>query len=224
VSDSAQAVTRRLAVFDLDGTLTRHDSFGPFLLGLLRRNPWRYLRLPMLLIPALGYLLRLLDRGALKGAVLRTLFSGLPRTEIQNWARAYAPHVIQHEMFVEALAAFRAHLAAGDHVVLLSASPDIYVPEIARELGANECICTQIRWTKDQLDGRLASANRRDYEKLRVLNKLKALHPDLPVAAYGNSTADLPHLYDCDEATYVNASEALAAQLRQRGLHCVQWQ
>jgi phosphatidylglycerophosphatase C len=224
VSDTAQAVARRLAVFDLDGTLTRHDSFGPFVLGLLRRNPWRWLRLPILLIPVLGYLLRLLDRGALKGAVLHTLFSGLPRAVIQAWARAYAAHVVQHELFSEALAAFRAHLAAGDHVVLLSASPDLYVPEIARELGANECICTQIRWTKDQLDGRLASANRRDYEKLRVLNELKMLHPDLPVAAYGNSTVDLPHLYACDQATYVNASAPLATQLGERGLRCVQWQ
>ncbi len=86
-------------------------------------------------------------------------------------------------MFAEAVNEFRKHLAAGDHVVVLSASPDLFVPEIARALGANEVICTQIRWTGELLDGRLAGPNRRDHEKARVLEELRARMPGLPVIA-----------------------------------------
>jgi phosphatidylglycerophosphatase C len=126
-------------------------------------------------------------------------------------------------MFAEAVSAFRAHLANGDHVVVLSASPDLYVPQIARALGAHEVICSEVRWAGERLDGRLAGPNRRDHEKARVLQQLRVRMPELPVIAYGNSAVDLIHMYDCEQGVYVNPEPSLAARLTQRGLRCVQW-
>jgi phosphatidylglycerophosphatase C len=224
VQQTTPSGPQRLAIFDLDGTISRHDTFFPFVLGLLSRHPGRWLRVVLLLVPALGYLLHRLDRGGLKGAILHCLFRGMPRSVVGAWARQYASIVFPQRMFAEALEAFRGHLAAGDHVVLLSASPDLFVPDIGRELGAHEVICTRIRWDGDLLDGRLAGPNRRDHEKSRVLDQLRTRMPKLPVIAYGNSTADLVHMYRCEQAVYVNAGATLAAELGRRGLRCVQWQ
>jgi phosphatidylglycerophosphatase C len=221
--DAPAARPRRLALFDLDGTISRHDTFFPFVTGLLREHPARLLRVPLLLIPALGYLLGLVDRGALKGAVLHGLFDGLSRQTVTAWAARYADHVVPQRLFPAALDAFRAHLAAGDQVVVLSASPDLFVPEIARAIGSHEVFCTAVRWEGDRLDGRLAGPNRRDHEKARVLATLRATHPELPVIAYGNSPADLIHMQLCEEAVYVNAGQRLAARLKARGVHCVTW-
>ncbi len=215
--------TRRLALFDMDGTLTRSDTFFPFVLGLLLRHPSRWPRAALLPFPALGYLLRRLDRGALKGAILHCLFAGMPRAVISERARRYATAVVPARMFPEALAAFRAHLAAGDHVVVLSASPDIFVPEIAQAIGAREVICSEVRWRGDLLDGRLAGPNRRDHEKARVLAQLRARLPGLPVIAYGNSAADLIHMFECEQAVFVNPGAALAGKLKARGLRVVRW-
>lgn len=220
---SPSARPRRLAVFDLDGTLTRADSFAPFVLGLLREHPRRALRLPLLLAPLLGYLLRITDRGGLKSAVVRVLFGRLPRAVVDGFASRYARHVVERQMFADGLAALRAHVAAGDPVVLLSASPDLYVPRIGALLGVQETHCTRIRWNGELLDGRLEGLNRRDEEKLRVLGQLRVAHPGLPVIAYGNSAPDLVHLRHCEEAVYVNANAALAARLAAEGLRCVQW-
>lgn len=214
---------RRLAIFDLDGTLSRHDTYFPFVMGLLRRHPSRWPRIVLLLIPAVAYLLQRLDRGGLKGAILHCLFDNLPRETIDAWARQYAAMVVPARMFAEGVATFRAHLAGGDHVVLLSASPDLFVPGIARLLGAHEVICTEIRWKGDLLDGRLAGPNRRDHEKARVLADLRLRMPELPVIAYGNSAPDLIHMQRCEQAVYVNAPPALAARLTRQGLRCVQW-
>lgn len=213
----------RLAVFDLDGTLSRADTFGPFVLGLLRRHPARALRLPLLLVPIIGFVLRLTDRGALKGAVLHLLFNGLPRKAVDEWAAHYVSLVVPQRLFAEALAALRNHVARGDYVVLLSASPDLYVPRIGAKLGASETLCTAVRWNGECLDGRLAGPNRRDLEKLRVLEELRQRHAGLSVIAYGNSGADLPHMLRCEEAVYVNAAPALARELAGKGLTCVHW-
>lgn len=214
---------RRLAVFDLDGTLTRADSFGPFVLGLLREHPLRALRLPLLFFPALGYLLRIVDRGGLKSAIIRLLFGGMPRAAMEAFADGYARHVVDRQMFAEGVAALNAHVAGGDRVVLLSASPDLYVPRIGTLLDVHETHCTRIRWNGDRLDGRLDGLNRRDEEKLRVISQLRAANPGLPVIAYGNSAPDLVHMRHCDEAVYVNADSALASRLTAEGMLCVTW-
>ena len=217
------APQRRLAVFDLDGTLTRVDSFGPFVLGLLRRHPARLLRLPLLLFPALGYLLRFLGRGELKAAILRQLFGGLPCAAVEAFAATYSRLVVEQRMFDAGVTTLRSHIASGDHVVLLSASPDLYVPHIGALLGVHETHCTRIRWNGDRLDGHLEGLNRRDAEKLRVIEQLRAAHPGLPVVAYGNSSPDLVHMRQCEEAVYVNADPALAQSLTAAGMRCVQW-
>jgi phosphatidylglycerophosphatase C len=214
---------RRLAVFDLDGTLTRADSFGPFVLGLLRQHPARLLRLPLVVVPALGYALRILGRGELKAALLRLLFGNLPRSAVDAFAARYALHVVETQLFPEAVGALRSHLAAGDPVVLLSASPDLYVPRIGSLLGVSETHCTRIRWNGDLLDGRLEGRNRRDEEKRRVIEQLRATHPGLPVIAYGNSSPDLVHMRHCEQAVYVNADAGLARQLAAEGIRCVRW-
>jgi phosphoserine phosphatase len=108
-------------------------------------------------------------------------------------------------------------------VVLLSASPDLYVPRIGTLLGVTETHCTRIRWNGDLLDGRLEGCNRRDEEKLRVVEQLRAAHPGLPVIAYGNSPPDLVHMRRCEQAVYVNADAQLARQLTADGMRCVRW-
>lgn len=218
----AKAV-RRIALFDLDGTITRRDSFQGFVLGLLARHPLRLLRVPLLLVPLLGFLLRRIDRGGLKGAVLFLLFSGLPRAAVDRWAVQYAAATVPARMFPDAVAAVRGHLAAGDRVVLLSASPDLYVPEIGRLLGIPEVHCTAVRWRGGRLDGRLAGPNRRDVEKLRVLESLRRAHPGLPVIAYGNSEPDLVHMQHCEEAVYVNPQPRQHAALAGHGIRAVHW-
>ena len=218
-----QAPARRLALFDLDGTLTRRDTFFPFVVGLLLHRPGRWPR--ALLVPLLlaGDLLGRLDRGGLKGGILHALFSGMPREAMHAYATTYAAGVVPARMFPEAVETFRGHLEQGDHVVVLSASPDLFVPDIAQRLGAHEVICTQVRWDGGRLDGRLASANRRDHEKARVLQALRVAHPGLPVIAYGNSPADLIHMRTCEEAVYINAGPGLAARLRAEGIRTANW-
>jgi phosphatidylglycerophosphatase C len=215
----------RLAVFDLDGTLTREDTYRQYVIRLLLEHPARWPRVVGLPLLLLGYVFGILDRGSVKGAILRLLFSGMSRATIAEFNARFAASVVQNGMFAEALAAFRGHLAAGDHVVVLSASPDLYVTDIGRLLGAHETISTAIRWHGDLLDGRLAGPNRRDHEKARVLATLRAAHPGLPVIAYGNSAPDLVHMALCEESVFVNAGGKLAAIMSTRwpNMRPVRW-
>jgi HAD superfamily hydrolase (TIGR01490 family) len=196
-----------LAVFDLDGTITRHDSMLPFVFGYLLRRPWRSLRLPLAL-PALAQFMLTRDRGALKGALLHAALGGLPRSEVDAWATRFVAQLLRRGLFAAALEAIAVHRRAGDHLVLMSASVDCYVPLIAKLLGFNEAISSPVRWRADgRLDGRLTAANVRGAEKARHFRALLAKLTPSSSVVYGNSTADLPHMVLATRAVYVNGTQ-----------------
>ena len=105
----------------------------------------------------------------------------------------------------------------------MSASVDLYVPDIGRELGFDQTICSGVRWDGDRLDGRLATANRRDEEKARCFRELAARHAGLPTEAYGNSFSDLPHMVLASRAVMVNPGAALQGECRKLGIETVRW-
>jgi phosphatidylglycerophosphatase C len=216
--------TSAVAVFDLDGTLTFHDTLMPFLVGYLARRPARILRLWRLLPALLEYALRGRDRGRLKSRVIRAVMGGDERSSIDAWARTFAAGLAPRRKFrAAALATLEAHRGAGDHLVLLSASPDLYVPYIGRELDFERTVCTEVLWAGDVLDGALRSANRHGEEKLRCLKMLREHYPNARVTAYGNSASDLAHLRHADRALLVNARAAARRLAARAGIATADW-
>ncbi len=197
-----------VALFDLDGTLTWNDTLLPFLRGFVRRRPYRVLglwRLPL----ALARYWQDRDRGALKSRIIRMLMHGENRSVLDAWAQTYVGRLKpKHRFRPLALAVVEAHRAAGDHLVLLSASPDLYVPLIGQLLGFERTLCTELEWRGERLDGRLKTPNRRGEEKLRCLAWLREQYPASPVIAYGNAASDLDHLRQADRALLVNGDSA----------------
>jgi phosphatidylglycerophosphatase C len=213
-----------VAVFDLDGTLTWRDTLWPFLVGYLARHPARLLCLWRLPPAALGFGLLDRDRGILKSRVIRMVLGGANRTAIEAWADSFVRSLrSRHAFRPAALTVLEAHRAAGDHLVLMSASPDLYVPHIGRLLGFERTLCTELEWRGDKLDGRLKTRNRHGEEKLRCLEWLRAQYPGLPIVAYGNSASDLAHLRQADRALLVNADASARALATLQGIPTEEW-
>jgi phosphatidylglycerophosphatase C len=225
MTDSATTAPQRwVALFDLDGTLTWHDTLFLFLMSFLRRHPARALKLWRLPFALGSFLVRNHDRGLLKSRVIRMAMGGASRSVVETCADSFVGSLgPRHRFRPAALAALEAHRAAGDHLVLLSASPDLYVPRIGRSLGFERTLCTEIEWRGDRLEGTLKTANRRGAEKVRCLTWLRTQYPDLPIVAYGNSASDLDHMQHADRALLVNGNAAARALAARRGIPTSNW-
>jgi len=193
----------RLVVFDLDGTITRHDTLVPYVVGLLAERPLRLVRLLRILPPLLAFALGSIDRGELKGRVIEGTLGGCSRGEIERWTQRFVPRLLARGVRADALRAIERHRLEGDRLVLLSASPDLFVPAIAAQLKFDEAICTAVRWHGEKLQGRLEGANCRGPEKTRRIAALRERFRDRPIAAYANSAADLDHLRAVESAVLV---------------------
>lgn len=220
--ETAAAPVRRLAVFDLDGTVTRRDTFVPYLRGWLRRHPQRrgWLRA---LRPVLRFIFAGRDRGRLKSGLLRAYVSGADRVEVDAWSDQFVAGLGDAEFCPGALQAIARHRAAGDRLVLLSASVDLYVPRIGQRLGFHETICTGVAWRGDRLDGALTTANRRGEEKRRCIEELRSRHPGCRIAAYANSASDVAHLAAVEEPLLVNGSRRGRRRAASRGIRAADW-
>ena len=109
-----------------------------------------------------------LDRDRLKERLATICLRGASRDEIAACTARFVARVMKRGLRAGALAALEQHRSAGDRLVLLSASPDLYVPTLAERLGFHDCICTQLHWDGSRLSGHFGSANRRGEEKARL--------------------------------------------------------
>jgi len=181
---------RPLAAFDLDGTLTRRDTLMPFLVRALGASrPYRAVlasSLPLARAAALGGA----HRDAAKAAVLGRVLAGVPLARLAEAAESYADHVVAHGLRADVRARVDWHRAEGHELVLVSASPEVYVAPIGSRLGFDAVLATRLEVdTAGVLTGRLLGANCRGPEKVA---RLRAWRGDAVVLAYayGDSAGD----------------------------------
>src|SRR5206468_8155783 len=74
-------------------------------------------------------------RDVAKVAVLRRVLGGVPLAGLAEAAEAYADHVVARALRADVRARLDWHRAEGHELVLVSASPELYVAPIGRRLG-----------------------------------------------------------------------------------------
>jgi phosphatidylglycerophosphatase C len=185
---------RPLAVFDLDGTLVRGDSFGHFNRVLLRRARWRMVAVALCL-PVIGplYAFHATRRHAF-ALVLRLATIGLSADRFQALAVDFAAErTIESNRVALTLARAQAHLAAGDRVVIATSCADPLAGAICRALGLTSVDVIASRLTPSRTGMRPLPACRGP----RKVTRIRAAGITDPIThAYTDSSVDLPLLIE----------------------------
>lgn len=211
--------SQRLAIFDLDGTLTSCDTFARFLAGLLIRTPSRWLAIPQLARAYLRMKTGKTGNAETKELFLTLLVAGLPPQKVETWASTIAEKASTLWILPSVLKQVKWEREHGATLVLATASPDIYVENIAKKLDFHSTICTKTQRNKDgSLTGNLLGGNCYGLQKLeRVMEYVKTTHSDWHVVAYTDHHSDLPLLEWSDEPCIVNPTPALKKVASERG-------
>lgn len=198
-----------VAAFDFDGTLTRGDSLIPWLrggLGLARLG-WALARTS----PALAaWQLGRISNEAAKLVLLRHTVAGRSRSELAGWTDRFLQQTLPGLLDARALRRLAAHQAAGHRCVLVSASPEVYLDAVARQLGFDALLCSQLDWQDERASGRLRGANCYGEEKVRRLQAWWADRPPSVLWAYGDTRGDRPMLALADHGIYVGKPDGRA--------------
>jgi HAD superfamily hydrolase (TIGR01490 family) len=220
----------RLAIYDMDRTITRRGTYTPFLLhAALRLSPWRLLLAPIVVMAFIAYALKAISRSRLKEFNQYVLLGpALRRDRLARVTKSFAEATLANNFYADAARRIAADRDEGWRVVIATASYRLYVEDIARALGVADVIATNSLAGLDQrVLARIDGENCYGPAKLRMIRswliEQKIDREAAQVRFYSDHVSDAPVLEWADEAVAVCPSPKLRRLAMQRGWQIIDW-
>jgi phosphatidylglycerophosphatase C len=180
---------RVVAAFDFDGTITASDSLRDFVrytvgsprlvYGAICSVPWMT-----------RMLIGMCDRGVAKAHFLAATIGAMTRPELEDAAQQYAKHRLPALIRPEMVKRIQEHQRHGHQLVLVSASPALYLRAWAKGAGFDAVLATELEFRDNRFSGRLASPNCWGPEKVRRLQQWFSSGRPRVLYVYGDSRGD----------------------------------
>lgn len=216
------------ALFDFDGTLIRGDSIIAFMHYVWKRRLCSLWDCVRFVLAGGLFTFRLLSPKQAKEMGLRFL-KGFSREQYVQMAEDFCQTALLPRLYPQGLAALQKHRAAGDQILVISASPAFYLEPLIGMLGLTAVLGTRFETdAQGRFTGQIIGVNCRGEEKpVRIREYLDQtggqLNADTSLA-YGNSTHDLPMMRLCRSAYAVNPGRRLRRIAAQSsGITVVHW-
>ena len=218
-----------LAIYDMDKTVTRRPTYGPFLVhAMLRLAPWRLLLVPALLVTGAAYGLRLIDRARLKELNYRLLIGGVAPERLEPVIQSFADRQVRTNIMPGASRRIAEDKAAGRRLVLATASYRLYAAAIAERLGFDDVIATEtLPDRRGRIVARIDGRNCSGLAKLDMIEawlqreglEREAVH----IRFYSDHVSDAPVHHWSDEAFATNAHARLVRLAEAEGWQVLDW-
>lgn len=177
-----------LALFDFDGTITRGDTFIPFLRFAVPTT--RKIIGGLILSPVAGaHRLRLISGSTARPLTARIAFQGASADALRALGRRYASDVLPTVVRPNAVERLRWHQQQGDVVAVVSGSLDVYLGPWCEDQGIS-LICTELEERHGRMTGRYRHGDCTSARKAERIRAAFDLDTFETVYAYGNSVED----------------------------------
>ncbi|NNC37187.1 MAG: HAD-IB family hydrolase [Acidimicrobiales bacterium] len=220
----------RIAIFDLDETLTQKGTWGRFVTGIVKDQPLKWA--PFALSTAFTqahYMLGLGPRERVKERMMQWTIAGRSRSELERLAQEFADNEVQNGLRRKAREVIEHHRNAGDRIMIASAAVDLIVHPIADHLNIDDRICTATAFDENQrLKKRLGGVNCYGPNKLKLVREYLENEPgfnreNVHITVYSDSRSDLDIFDWADVGIAVNPSPRLLKCVNEHGLNVQDW-
>lgn len=180
-------MSKNIAFFDFDGTMSGRDSLFIFLKFLVGKSRF-YWGMISNLHSLLGYSLGLLSNTKAKQKVVAYFLKGMSEKELAQKCQDFVP-ILESTIKQSALQRMQWHLDRGDRVAIVSATFSCYLKPLTQRLGV-DCLATELEIKEGILTGRFATPNCYGEEKVRRICEKYNLGQYQEIYAYGDSRGD----------------------------------
>lgn len=190
-----------IAAFDFDGTITTKDTFLPFLVRAFGA-PRVWLTLVTLALPGLMVWIGKSTRDHFKALLIGKLFPGVSLKYLEKTGVQHAANIVSL-CRPAALERIKWHKQHGHRLVMVSASLNFYLEPIAKELGFEDLLCTEVVSAEGACTGEMKGENCRAAAKVRRLEALLGPLSQYEFYAYGDSDGDTEMLEAADHPAFM---------------------
>ena len=222
--------TTLLAIYDMDKTVTRRATYNGFLLHMaLHKSPWRLLLAPFLPVGLALYALKIWDRAQLKQfSQILLIGRRVPKAQFAKYLESHADMVVGKNVYPQLLARVAQEKAAGYRHVMATASYRLYVEAIAKRLGFDDVIATDLSTdSSGHVLARIDGHNCYDVAKLELVKRWMERHglerATCHIRAYSDHVSDAPLLNYADEPFATNPHGPLARLAEKKGWRILDW-
>ncbi len=212
-----------VAAFDLDGTLTEGGSVFHWLAAIAGAGRTRRAALTLLVPLTVGAVRSSCWADSAKERLFKKLLAGTDVADVETASRTFALRHLEEEGRAQMLARLQWHLDQGHDVVIVSASPQLYVDVLNDALHTTGGLGTRLAVDpRGRLTGGYLGKNCRGTEKMRRLEEwIAGRHYPTPpeIYAYGNSRGDRRMLHGATHPFNVGRLGWLGSLRRYPRLH-----
>ena len=185
-------MSRRIAFFDFDGTITEKDTLlemiryrsgtAKYYLGFLLNSPF-----------IVAYKIGLISNQLAKEQVMKYFFGKMSVSDFREYCESFAREAIPSLVREKARKEIEKLKAAGAEVVIVSASPENWLqPWCTQQQTA--LLATKLQVRKDKITGKIEGINCHGVEKVRRIKEAYNLNNYDEIYCYGDTKGDKPML------------------------------
>ena len=222
---AAALAANKIAFYDMDRTITRRGTYSGFLLYVLcRRQSWRFVFLPFVVLAVAAYALHLIDRARLKTIFLILLVGRtFDEATLAPFIESYATKICADNIHQAALDQIAADRADGYRICLVTASFRLYVAALARRWEIADVIATDLLPGQAKFDGPNCYHTAKLILIRAWLEREKLERSTCHIRAYSDHVSDAAMLDFADEPYAATPSAALRRLAKRRGWPVLDW-
>lgn len=160
----------KLAIFDVDFTLTRKETLMQFYKYMVKRDFKNIMYLPRAIYSGLMFKLKICDEKKTKETFLKFI-KGLTEEEVDKLATDFYKEVIIDILYLDGIDMIKKCKDEGYVVVLISASPEFYISKFKNIEEVDVTFGTRFVFKDNKFISRMDGENCKGEEKVKVLKR-----------------------------------------------------
>ncbi len=185
----------KLAIFDVDFTLTKRETLIEFYRFMIKKDPKHMLHLPKIFAYSVLYVLKFIPLKRAK-EVFISFTDGIKEEDMRNHVKDFYEKRLSKILYKDAIDMIRKLKSEGYKIYLISASAEFYLNELYNIKEVDKVIGTRFICEKGLHKGSMQGENCKGEEKVkRLLEELKNENIEVDFKAsymFSDSLSDLP--------------------------------
>ncbi len=160
----------KLAIFDVDFTLTRKETLLQFFKFLIKDDKKNLRFIPRALFSGIMYGIKVYDEKMVKQSFLKFI-DGIDEKSLQILVKKYYDEVLSKILYKDSIDMIRKLKDEGCKVFLISASPEFYLKELYNIKEVDVIIGTRFSINQGKFERKMVGENCKGEEKVRRLKE-----------------------------------------------------